>query len=476
MGILICTTENTEHECKDGETMNNSYFLLKEIGEIVSGATPKTTDEGNFGGEIAWITPADLSGYTSKYVSGGARSLTQKGYDSCATHMMPAGTVLFSSRAPIGYVVIAQNDICTNQGFKSVVPKDYVDSEFLYYQLKYLKPTIQDMGSGTTFKELSAKRFGNVRVWIPQIREQKRIVARIEELFSELDNGVETLNTVKAQLKVYRQAVLMEAFRGLENFTTLESISERIFDGPFGSNLKTADYTKSGIRVVRLENLKDGWFDDSRQSFVTQEKYDTISEHTVYPTDLIMSTFIADSIKVCFIPEYVGFAVNKADCIGIRLKPGYLQKFVMFFLMTKTAYNSLVHDWSTGALYGYEDGLVCYGTTSTRFDYFYLANDMYLLAKHRMGAQFFSRNEKIITVAYHTESGQNQCSPAVQINDGDWIYLTDEEFSYYNRMPEDNHGEQPECFVRTAIPVELQINTMKEGQQQLRAEAIPNFV
>lgn len=124
------------------------------------------------------------------------------------------------------------------------------------------------------------------------------------------------------------------------------------------------------------------------------------------------------------------------------------------------------NDWSTGALYGYEDGLVCYGTTSTRFDYFYLANDMYLLAKHRMGAQFFSRNEKIITVAYHTESGQNQCSPAVQINDGDWIYLTDEEFSYYNRMPEDNHGEQPECFVRTAIPVELQINTMKEGQNR----------
>ena len=125
---------------------------------------------------------------------------------------------------------------------------------------------------------------------------------------------------------------------------SLQSISERIFDGPFGSNLKTSDYTSLGIRVVRLENLKDGWFDDSKQSFVTQEKYDAISSHTVYPTDLIMSTFIADSIKVCQMPEYVGFAVNKADCIGIRLKSNYVQRYVMYYLMTKNAYNSLVHE------------------------------------------------------------------------------------------------------------------------------------
>ena len=141
-----------------------------------------------------------------------------------------------------------------------------------------------------------------------------------------------------------RQAVLRDAFEGLDSYVSMQSISERIFDGPFGSNLKTSDYTSSGIRVVRLENLKDGWFDDSKQSFVTQEKYDVISSHTVYPTDLIMSTFIADSIKVCQMPKYVGFAVNKADCIGIRLKSNYMQRYVMYYLMTKNAYNSLVHE------------------------------------------------------------------------------------------------------------------------------------
>jgi type I restriction enzyme S subunit len=197
---------------------------------------------------------------------------------------------------------------------------------------------------GVAQLNLSTKWLADYEIPTPKIEEQKRIVARIEELFSELDNGVETLQKTKLQLAVYRQAVLRDAFAGLDTFVSLQSISERIFDGPFGSNLKTSDYTSSGIRVVRLENLKDGWFDDSKQSFVTQEKYDAISSHTVYPTDLIMSTFIADSIKVCQMPENIGFAVNKADCIGIRLKSNYVQRYVMYYLMTKNAYNSLAHE------------------------------------------------------------------------------------------------------------------------------------
>ena len=192
--------------------MEQKTYKLAEIGQIVSGATPRTTDSENYGGNIAWITPADLSGYKEKYIACGAKSITQKGYDSCSTQLMPAGTVLFSSRAPIGYVAIAKNPVCTNQGFKSVIPNDNVNSEFLYYQLLYLRKQIQDMGSGTTFKEISAKKFGQVEVVLPEIKVQERIVSRIEELFSQLDSGMDTLKKVKQQLAVYRQAVLKEAF------------------------------------------------------------------------------------------------------------------------------------------------------------------------------------------------------------------------------------------------------------------------
>lgn len=197
--------------------MKNKMYkriAISEIGSIVSGATPKTSDATNYGGDIPWLTPADLSGYTNKYIERGARNISKKGYDSCSTQIMPAGSILFSSRAPIGYVAIAANPICTNQGFKSIVPNKNVDSEFLFYQLKFLKNQIADLGRGTTFKEISGKTLGSVEIVLPDLKEQKRIVSEIEELFSELDSAVETLKKTKEQLAVYRQSVLKAAFEG----------------------------------------------------------------------------------------------------------------------------------------------------------------------------------------------------------------------------------------------------------------------
>lgn len=252
---------------------------ISEIGKIVSGATPKTSLPENYGGSIAWITPADLSGYQEKYISRGARNITQAGYDSCSTQLMPAGTVLFSSRAPIGYVAIAQNPICTNQGFKSIVPNESVDSEYLFYQLKYLRKQIQEMGSGTTFKEISAKTLGEVRIVVPSIPEQKRIVARIEELFSELDNGVETLRKTKQQLAVYRQAVLKEAFdKAGEKQVPLRGIIEK---PRYGTSKKCSyDIDEHSLPVYRIPNINyfQGTIshDDLKYASFTEDEFDSL--------------------------------------------------------------------------------------------------------------------------------------------------------------------------------------------------------
>ena len=216
-------------------------IAISEIGSIVSGATPKTSDATNYGGDIPWLTPADLSGYTNKYIERGARNISKKGYDSCSTQIMPAGSILFSSRAPIGYVAIAANPICTNQGFKSIVPNKNVDSEFLFYQLKFLKNQIADLGRGTTFKEISGKTLGSVEIVLPDLKEQKRVVNKIEELFSELDSAVETLKKTKEQLAVYRQSVLKEAF-------------EREKDGKF---LKIKDFANVGTGATPLKTRQD---------------------------------------------------------------------------------------------------------------------------------------------------------------------------------------------------------------------------
>ena len=173
--------------------MNTKWneFTISAIGDVIGGGTPSTKHDEYYNDEIAWITPKDLSNFKGRYISRGERSISQKGYDNSSAQMMPAGTVLFSSRAPIGYVAIAKNELCTNQGFKSVVPHPEVcDSEFLYYLLCYRKHDIEAIASGTTFMEVSGTALKNFVVRMPDISTQKKIAS----VLSSLDKRIEGNN------------------------------------------------------------------------------------------------------------------------------------------------------------------------------------------------------------------------------------------------------------------------------------------
>ena len=189
-----------------------------EIAQVVSGGTPNTKLGTNFaekGKGISWITPADLSKHTDKFISNGARDLSNDGYKSCSAKILPAGTVLLSSRAPIGYVAIAQNELSTNQGFKNFILSDDILSEYAYYYLKSIKSTIESLGSGTTFLELSASNARRIPIIYPTSQEtQQAIVNKIESLFDEIDEGIGRLKTAAQQIQQYRQSLLKNAFNG----------------------------------------------------------------------------------------------------------------------------------------------------------------------------------------------------------------------------------------------------------------------
>lgn len=187
---------------------------LGNIGEIFSGGTPKTSIDKYWGDEISWISPADLSKYDDKYISKGKKSITKLGLENSSAKLIPAGSILFSSRAPIGYVVIAKNDLATNQGFKSIYPATVVFNEYIFYFLKASRNLAEKSASGTTFKEISKKAFSELPFPLPPLPIQRAIVAKIEGLFSDLDKGIADLKKAQAQLVVYRQAVLKKAFEG----------------------------------------------------------------------------------------------------------------------------------------------------------------------------------------------------------------------------------------------------------------------
>ena len=187
---------------------------LGESGKIISGGTPSTAISEYWNGKINWIAPSDLTGYKNKTIQKGKKSITESGLKNSSARLMPKGSVLFSSRAPIGYVVIADAEVCTNQGFKSIIPNENVSSDFLYYFLLASKRNAEEVASGTTFKEISLSKFSELNFPLPPKPTQLAIVSKIEELFSELEKGIESLFTAKQQLKTYRQSVLKWAFEG----------------------------------------------------------------------------------------------------------------------------------------------------------------------------------------------------------------------------------------------------------------------
>lgn len=165
---------------------------LSELGEIVGGATPSTKNKFNYGGNISWITPKDLTDLKGRFINRGERNITKEGFENLSTKMLPINSVLFSSRAPIGYIAINNmNEVCTNQGFKSIIPNDKINYMFLYYLLKFNKDRIESLGSGTTFKEISGAVMKNIVVSIP---ENKNDQLKIAKVLSKIDEKIE-LNT-----------------------------------------------------------------------------------------------------------------------------------------------------------------------------------------------------------------------------------------------------------------------------------------
>lgn len=189
---------------------------VASIAEVVGGGTPAASDDSNFAVRgVPWITPADLSGHAEVRIDRGRRDLSEKGYRESGARLLPAGSLLFSSRAPIGYCVIAANEISTNQGFKSLKFKspEYVPEFFRYYLLAS-KEYAESLSSGTTFKELSGARMAALLVPIAPVNEQRRIVAKLDALQARSRRAREALEAVPPLLEKLRQSILAAAFRG----------------------------------------------------------------------------------------------------------------------------------------------------------------------------------------------------------------------------------------------------------------------
>ena len=185
---------------------DDGKFKLKpisEIGQVVSGATPKTSRYEYWNGDNVWITPAELSD-ESFVIYDSERKLTYEGVDSCAVTLLPVGTVILSSRAPIGKVAIAGVEMYCNQGFKNIIPRNVVSSIYLYELLKMETEYLKSLGRGATFKEISKQIVENIRVKVPPIELQNQFATFV----AKVDKS-KLLAASQPQIHIYKTLTLL---------------------------------------------------------------------------------------------------------------------------------------------------------------------------------------------------------------------------------------------------------------------------
>jgi type I restriction enzyme S subunit len=283
-----------------------SNWEVKKMPSVVkwsSGGTPKATEKQYYeNGSIPWLVIGDLNdGIVTKSES----KITKLGLENSSAKMIPKGTLLVAMYGSIGKLGITGIECCTNQAIAYAKELYGVTTEYLYYYMAMMKPKLISKGKGGTQKNISQSVLNSLDVIVPPLSEQKRIVARIEELFSELDNGVETLKKTKQQLAVYRQAVLKAAFEGrltrtyreTKGFEKWEMVpitaviaknKNALKADPFGSALKKDCYVPSGYKVYGQEQVIAG--DETIGNYyINKKKYEELSSCAVAPEDVLIS-------------------------------------------------------------------------------------------------------------------------------------------------------------------------------------------
>ena len=222
-------------------------YKLGEVAEIVGGGTPKTKESNYWNGEIPWLTPRDLSNFNSRYISKGERNISKLGLAKSSAKILPKGAVLLSSRAPVGYLAIALNEISTNQGFRSLIPNSKTDSLFLYYLLKNNVNYLKSQATGTTFGELAGSTLKSLSFLFPPLPEQRAIASVLSSLDDKIDLLHRQNKTLEAMAEtLFRQWFVEEADEGWDSVRVGDFVHINVSSINKNNALKTIRYLDTG--------------------------------------------------------------------------------------------------------------------------------------------------------------------------------------------------------------------------------------
>jgi len=269
-----------------------SGWQRKQLGDVcgvVNGGTPKTGVPEYWGGNHLWITPAEMGKRLSPYVSETERKITDLGLRDSSARMLPPNSVILSSRAPIGHLVINTNSMATNQGCKGLIPGSQLQHKFLYYYLSSIVDVLNSLGTGATFKELSGGKLKEVTVPIAPLPEQRRIVGLLDEAFEGIAtakaNAEKNFQNARALFESHLQSVFSQRGEGWKE-TTLEHVLS--VQPRNGWSPPAANYSDSGVPVLTLSSVTGFQFRAGKLKF-TSAKADPRRHYWVKNGDFLIT-------------------------------------------------------------------------------------------------------------------------------------------------------------------------------------------
>jgi type I restriction enzyme S subunit len=243
---------------------------IDDVCAVVNGATPKTAVSAYWGGDVAWITPAEMGKRLSPYVEGTERTLTESGLESCSARLLPPYSVIMSSRAPIGHLVINTAPMATNQGCKGLVPSSALEHKYLYYYLSSIVDVLDELGSGATFRELSSEKLKAVSIPVPPLAEQRRIVglldATLEDIAIAMASAERNLSNAQALFGSHLNFVFSQSGSGWVS-TTLETVLDQLPRN--GWSPPAANHSESGTPVLTLSSVTGFRFRPEKVKFTS---------------------------------------------------------------------------------------------------------------------------------------------------------------------------------------------------------------
>lgn len=323
--------EDFDMEVKQNNNKRESSWETKKMPDVVkwsSGGTPKATVKEYYeNGDIPWLIIGDLN---DGIVNTAATKITELGLNNSSAKLVPVGTLLIAMYGSIGKLGITGMECCTNQAIAFAKEMYGVTTEYMFYYLSLMKSKLISLGKGGTQKNISLTVLNSIDVVVPPITEQQRIVDRIEELFSQLDSAVETLNKTKQQLAVYRQAVLKEAFSNIKDTATIREVSTLVTSGSRGW---AKYYSNQGAKFIRIGNLTRDSIDivfDDVQYVELPDKAEGLRSK-LQPNDVLVS-ITADLGSIGLVPQNIGEAYINQHIAVVRFKNTDQGKFMAWYL------------------------------------------------------------------------------------------------------------------------------------------------